>query len=43
MPCSFSDIVLGLIPKVNAPEMLSQFHPITLCKDIYKISAKGSV
>jgi hypothetical protein len=32
--------LLVLIPKVNDPESITQFHPISLCNVIYKIISK---
>ena len=37
IPEGWNDTVIVMIPKVQTPERVSQFRPISLCNVIYKI------
>jgi hypothetical protein len=40
IPEGWNDTTVVLIPKVDNPELITQFHPISLCNVIYKIISK---
>jgi hypothetical protein len=40
IPEGFCDSVIVLIPKMNNPEHLKNFRPISLCNVLYKIASK---
>jgi hypothetical protein len=40
MPEGINETAIVLIPKVDEPEMISQFRPIRLCNVIYKVLSK---
>jgi hypothetical protein len=40
IPEGWNDTTVVIIPKVNDPELVTQFRPISLCNVIYKIISK---
>lgn len=37
---SVGDILITLIPKVQSPELITQFRPISLCNVLFKVTTK---
>ena len=40
IPTGWNDTAIVMIPKINTPEKVTQFRPISLCNVVYKIIAK---
>jgi len=40
MPNGLNDTYICLIPKVNSPQIINKYHPVSLCNVIYKIVSK---
>jgi hypothetical protein len=40
IPEGWNDTVIVLIPKVESPETITQYRPISLCNVMYKVIAK---
>lgn len=40
MPLGLNETYICLIPKFTCPQMITEFHPISLCNVVYKIVSK---
>jgi len=40
VPDGWNDTTIILIPKIDNPEMVAQFRPISLCNVVYKVISK---
>ena len=40
IPSGWNDATIVMIPKVENPDKVAQFHPISLCNVVYKVISK---
>jgi len=40
IPMGWNDTTIVMIPKVDVPEKVTQFRPISLCNVVYKVISK---